>query len=986
MSKLSNNSIRITFLFALFALLSACGGGSGVGGNEDTTAGTVTLTSLNSGEEVIGTSTITWDNTENNRSSVKLELSSDSGTTYTIVQTDVPDTGTFDWDSNTANDCRKCRIRITATDVVGNVSESVESSQDFIINNVPQVLGVAYYTDLNGDGLRDGDTIRVPFDKEINILTSIGSDIFEFPVLGDTIGAFAEVGISDTNPKELIVTMNNFGSSNFHLHVEGTFNSNNLGRTASSGINLRKDISSGVIFAPDTGRSAAIAKFGIDILPTFADSTQDLGITPGRTIGLGDFNADGELDIIEGSSGINQIRLNQGSGVHNFSTALTGSNNTYSIAVGDLNGDGDIDFIEGNSNQANLVWINDGGGTGTFTSNGQTLGSDNTRSIVLGDVNGDTHLDMIEGNFGQPNIVRLNDGAGNFDAIGLSLPESTYTFSVALGDIDGDGDLDLIEGNYGTGSTGEDNRVRLNDGTGTFSSGIALSGTNKTASIALGDVDGDGDLDFVEGNSNSDNLLWLNDGSGSFTVTNQTFGDSDTVSTALADIDGDGDLDLIIGNEWEGNNVYFNSGDSSGSNTGIFTDSEQSLGLNYTASLAIGDIDGDGDLDMVEGNISMFNRIWLNSHKHINDNIMIPSPQSLSKNNTFTLALGDIDNDGDPDLVEGNLAEANLVWLNRNDSLGNSTGVFIDSNQELGTGVTTSVMLGDVDSDGDLDIVEANYAEPNIIRLNNGSGTFDTNSNFTDTNTTFSIALGDINGDGHLDIVEGNDNNGNNLVLLNDGTGTFTNTNQLLGSNNTHSIKLADIDGDDDLDMVVGNYNAANRVWRNDGAGNFTDTNQTLGTDNTNSIALGDIDGDGDIDIVEGSGGQATTVWFNGGNDSGSNDGVFSNPLILAGTNNTFSIALADINNDGKLDIVEGNLGEDNLVWLNTGNNTAVFTGSGISLSFPPGDAFSNATASIVLGDIDAGADGKNDIDIIMGNGNNQTQIGYSNRIWLNEF
>lgn len=996
MSKLSNNSIRLTILFTLLALLTACGGGSGVGGNEDTTAGTVTLTSLNSGEEIIGTTNITWDNTETNRSSIEIEFSTDSGTTYNVVQSDVPDTGTFKWDSNTASDCRNCRIRITATDVVGNTSESVESNQDFIINNVPQVLGVAYYTDKDGDGSRIGDTIRVPFDKEINILTSIGSDIFEFPVLGDTIGAFAEVGISDTNPKELIVTMNNFGSSNFHLHVEGAFNSNSLGRTASSGINLRKDISNGVIFAPDTGRTAAIAKQGIDILPTFSESTNIINYT-GRTVALADVNSDGNIDIIDGGSGSNKIWGNDGAGLFTeiIQSPVLGSSTTYSIEVGDVNGDGEIDFITGNST-ANFVWLNDGGGTGTFTVTGQSLGSSSTRSIALGDLNGDGHLDIVEGNFGQPNLVRLNDGTGNFDATGLSLAETDYTFSVALGDIDGDGDLDLVEGNYGFGTNVvEGNRVRLNDGTGTFSSGVVLSNAAKTTSVALGDIDGDGDLDLVEGNSNTDNLLWLNDGSGSFTVTNQKLGDTDTQSIALGDIDGDDDLDLLVGNEWEGNNVYFNGGDSSGSNTGVFTDSEQSLGITYTTSLALGDIDGDGDLDMVESNLNTNKRIWLNSQKHISDSLMIPSPQALAKNNTLAIALGDLDNDGDPDLVEGNIGEANLVWLNRNDSLGNSTGIFIDSNQELGAGLTTSVLLADLDSDGDLDIIEANYNEGNLVRINNGAGTFTSNKNLPGSEPTFSIAIGDVNGDDLLDIVEGN-YGVSNRVLLGDGTGSFTAITQTIGTYNTRSIKLADVDGDKDLDMIEGNYRQPNRIWRNDGSGNFTDTNQMLvdGTDDyTTSIAMGDIDGDGDIDFVEGTAdlnGSNNKVWFNGGDNSGSNTGVFTNPLSLqvatVAESVTYSVALADLNNDGKLDMVVGNNGTANLVRLNTGKSPGVFTGNGISLLFPPGDAFSNATTSLALGDIDAGADGKKDIDIIMGNGNEQSEIGYSNRIWLNEF
>ncbi|NIS75166.1 MAG: VCBS repeat-containing protein, partial [Deltaproteobacteria bacterium] len=75
----------------------------------------------------------------------------------------------------------------------------------------------------------------------------------------------------------------------------------------------------------------------------------------------------------------------------------------------------------------------------------------------------------------------------------------------ALGDVEGDGDLDIIEGN-----SGQPNRVWLNDGTGTFADSGQLLGSSDTTSVALGDLDGDGDLDIVEGNFGQPNRIWLN--------------------------------------------------------------------------------------------------------------------------------------------------------------------------------------------------------------------------------------------------------------------------------------------------------------------------------------------------------------------------------------------------------------------------------------------------------------------------------------------
>ena len=813
-----------------------------------------------------------------------------------------------------------------------------------ILPRAPRVMGFARYTDENRNGVPDaGDLIVVPFSEDVTVNAPSPTDLV-LPVAGDSLGVGANL-TAGPGTNEVTITLGSAPG----LKTRQTFSIAALLTNDPSGIDVSATIAVDAIESTATGDDA-INSLPIDIIPAFVDSGQSLGSSYTSSIAVADLDADGDLDFAESDvlGGGTLIWLNGGTGTFTNSGQSLGATSTDSLAVGDVDSDGDLDLLSA-SGAAGKVWLNDG--SAIFTDSGQTLTNGDPHTFRLGDLDADGDLDLVVANAsGLGNEVWTNDGAGNFTDSGQSLGTGE-TWSAALGDVDGDGDLDFLAGN----DNGEANRVWLNDGAGNFSDSGQTLGSGATRAIGLGDMDSDGDLDIVAGNVNGPDRVWLNDGNGTFTDSGQTIGTTSTVSMALDDFDSDGDLDLFAGKGFgQTSPVWINDG------TGLLTDSGMTFGPYTTFSLALADLDGDGDLDLIEG-IDGGNLVWMNSLSGTWGAVsMADSGQRLGLDSTFSIAVGDVDRDGDVDIVSGNTgAAANRVWLNDGD------GAFADSGQSLGSSSTYGIALGDVDSDGDLDIVSGNSNQGNRVWRNDGAGSFTDSGQSLGNNDTWHVTLADVDRDGDLDIVAANRGGDANKVWWNDGSGTFTDSGQNLGASDSPFAGLGDVDGDGDLDLVVGvSVLQPDEVWLNDGSGIYTSTAQALGTDSTSSMALADVDRDGVLEMITGyTGGGTLAVWENDGL------GSFTDSGQTFGGGTIYSVHCRDVDGDGDLDILAGG-GASNKIWLNDGTGT--FSDSGLAMS-------NNRTLSAAVSDVD----GDGDLDLISGN----TPAGPdpSNRVWLNE-
>jgi len=381
------------------------------------------------------------------------------------------------------------------------------------------------------------------------------------------------------------------------------------------------------------------------------DSSTAVEVIPGkfstRSLALADLDGDGYLDLIEGTNGQSNVRLNDGSG--NFGRPVYGVPdwaNTRAIATGDIDRDGDIDFVEGNLAGRMRLYLNDGTGT-SFAVQNVATSDQRTNGVSLADINGDGLPDIVAASIGfRPNKLYINTGDPLFpfgpdgmDGIDFGNNSRMSSRDVVTGDIDKDGDIDIVFMNEDVANPRDNdrlqrNRVFLNElaqgSSNSFTSWeIEIDGSNDVGLSmrgALGDMDGDGYLDLVVANyrEGQASKIYFNNAVGSpnanpFTIPAVEFtmgpSPSDPVfagSVSLADADKDGDLDIFLTSESVDfrNRVYFNDGN--GAITGFVDVGPvgqaplvlEDPGNTATASVfgTVGDIDGDSDIDWIIGN------------------------------------------------------------------------------------------------------------------------------------------------------------------------------------------------------------------------------------------------------------------------------------------------------------------------------------------------------------------------------------------------
>lgn len=360
------------------------------------------------------------------------------------------------------------------------------------------------------------------------------------------------------------------------------------------------------------------------------------------------------------------------------------------------------------------------------------------------------------------------------------------------------------------------------------------------------DVNGDGRLDVVVSVEHGVNRLYLNEGAGRLAYMPDAFGTQrrDNEHVRAADFDRDGAMDVVFISESDGEHQLF-----MGNGKGGFIDASDRLPAGSQGNgLAVGDLNGDGLPD-----------IFIGSTNESTPQADMAAPRSRS-----------------------------LLFFNdaaRPGHFIDASGTHLPQREEH----TEGVALADLDDDGDLDVVLASPTHPNRLLLNDGQGRFTDASDrleLTVPMETREVHVADLTGDGHLDIVFFNitsnnaawDKDPQTRLLVNDGTGHFRDESAQRLPSHTFSSwagTVVDFDGDGHPDLLVGAIQVPGfvplqlRAWRNDGTGHFSDATAevvpriTVGR--SWSMGQGDLDGDGGTDVLVGGWGTQARLLLSKG-------------------------------------------------------------------------------------------------------------------------
>ncbi|MBI5361987.1 MAG: VCBS repeat-containing protein [Planctomycetes bacterium] len=565
-----------------------------------------------------------------------------------------------------------------------------------------------------------------------------------------------------------------------------------------------------------------------------------------QALALDDLDHDGDLDVFVADGQQMLVLGLANDGLGNLSTTAsiyTGASTVF-VACGDLDGDGWSDLSIARGAFQTSVYRYTNLGSWAFGFGFDNLLGGGVHGIEVADLDGDGKAErvVIQGDSQTPRLT-VAFRPGQTTTL-LPLDTERLATSLRLADVDQDGDLDLV---HTGGSTATTVGVFTNLG-GQFAPAPDIATSDSPRAVCAADFDGDGKTDLAVSCSSGFaarlTVRW-GDGMGGLDDPPQVSVYANALHVAAGDVDDDGRVDLVAATPTA---IAFARGLGAGAFAGT-VDTPSPL----AGTLALVDLDGDHDLDLVQGDPYSSNLLVFEFTSGA-----FAAPQAYPSPSVMEILRPvDLDLDGDQDLVGIDIGTFQVLVFPNTASLVLSAPIALPLTQRV-----SSADFADFDADGLLDLVvgcRGTNGATQVLRLRNQGGLAFAAPEVIATAFQFSVVAvvaGDFDGDGDADVVWTEESGGTASlhVLANTGAGAFTPGQVLTDGLSGGGLRAVRLDDDGALDLFVQPATGGLALWTNDGTGRFALQGLYRGGPDLRDLALADLDLDRRTDVVLASG------------------------------------------------------------------------------------------------------------------------------------
>lgn len=678
----------------------------------------------------------------------------------------------------------------------------------------------------------------------------------------------------------------------------------NVSQTDGAFLDAPIDAVPGTLFAdpPDpasTTLCSGVLGFPAVPVATVWNQTQNLTLV--------DVSGDGVRDLVYSTGDHIAVQPGLGNGTFEWPTYHYTPSNTQAFRVADVNGDGAGDLVYASIVESS-VRIRLNIGNGWFGAE-QTYGTGAAvRMVVVGDINADGKQDLVVLHDADRRVAVLVNTGASFAAPAMyTTGESDGTpLSLAVGDMTGDGRPEVVV------TTAFKKVNVLRNTTGGFALPVSYTSSLSVGAVAIADMNKDGNADAIVGAGDgvtSFVSVRLNQGGGVLGAATDfsasAHGGYAASSLAVADIDADGNLDIALAGTLS---EYV--GILRGTGTGSFGAPTDLFG--YARDVALSDVNGDSRPDLFMAGLSSVN-VYLNTGTAQMFELRVRSPLA----DVHRVRMEDVDGDTRQDVVafsdDGSGTPPRVVTAR----IDVSGGLTMLGSTTVSTAAHV-MHLADFNNDNRRDVLLVGSQGGEVL-LNTGTGAMATTVPFAVPGAAY-VGVGDANNDGLRDLfvlARVGTSDGAVFLLRGLGNGAFAAPVQRWIGSAPHGLAIADFDADNNIDMAIEDASptATLHVVRGNGNGTFAAPQSYVIGTHPSDLAARDVDADGDLDLVRHHNQHQLSVML------GIGAAAFTGPFPSHVTAFGRDVAFGDVNGDGKLDIVT-TLGQLMSLALGEGNGT----------------------------------------------------------------